>query len=190
MREPSSARSIVSRGEPDEAGHPILRVVGDGPGPYQRDLVPVRRDGSGRLVAVGLVRVPYGADEERWTTIRGTALPGETVEAMVTRCVAEALGQDARARQSDPPRVGEAGRRAPGRRDDPGSSADRAVAPGPTAVEVLGHLQPRGAVLRFAWFLVTALPARRDVGPEQWAILADLLESEGERGLATRMRQF
>ena len=152
------------------------------------DVVPVRRDASGRLVAVGLISTAGVDGEQRWTTIRGTVLPGETIERAIARCVGETLGSEARAQLSPPPQVGWAGKLPHARRDDAPLRTDRRDIA--AAVEIQGRLMPQGAARRFAWFLVTALPVRGEVSSGQWALLADFLEAHGERGLAARMRQF
>ena len=154
------------------------------------DVVPVRRDGSGRLVAVGLIRTAGVDRDERWTTIGGAVLPGETIERAIARCVGETLGPEARAQLSAPPQVGPAGKPGHTRRDDAPLPTDQREIEAPLAVEIQGRLVPHGAARRFAWFLVTALPVRGEVSSAQWALLADFLEAQGEPGLADRMRQF
>jgi hypothetical protein len=154
------------------------------------DVVPVRRDGSGRLVAVGLIRAAGVDGEERWTTIGGAVLPGETIERAIARCVGETLGTEARAQLSPPPPLGPAGKPLHTRRDDSPLQTDQREIEAPLAVEIQGRLVPHEAARRFAWFLVTALPVRGEVSAAQWALLADFLEAQGEPGLADRMRQF
>jgi len=154
------------------------------------DVVPVRRDGSGRLVAVGLIRTAGVDRDERWTTIGGAVLPGETIERAIARCVGETLGAEARAQLSPPPQVGPVGKPPHARRDDAPLQTDQREIEAPLAVEIQGRLVPQGAARRFAWFLVTALPVRGEVSSAQWALLADFLVAQGEPGLAARMRQF
>ena len=152
-------------------------------------VVPVRRDGSGRLVAVGLLRATDSDGAERWTTVGGRMYPGETIERAIEGCLGETLGSEVRAQRSPAPRKGTPGR--PGsawRADGPPS-----VEPGeraPTyAVELRGRLVPQGTARRLAWFLVTALPPRGEVSSAQWALLADFLEAQGEPAVAARMRR-
>ena len=154
------------------------------------DVVPVRRDATGRLVAVGLIEAPDAQGNLRWSAIGATALPGETVEQVIDRCIKEALGPDAAEQVSTPRPTPTSGGRLPGRRDGARPRPATGEIDEPCAVEVRGKLEPQGASRRFAWFLVTALPAREAMASGQWAILADLLEEQGERGLAERMRLF
>jgi hypothetical protein len=43
---------------------------------------------------------------------------------------------------------------------------------------------------RFSWFLVTALPAQRQIAVAKRPVLADFLEAQGEPGLAQRLMLF
>ena len=189
-----SARDVVGpsedRARPEE-GQPIVRLVEE---PDEEsvwvDVVPVRRDGTGRLVAVGLIRAADVEGAERWTTIGGTVRPDETIEQAIGRCVADTLGSEARAQLSPPPHVGMAGERLFDRRNEAPPSTDQREIEAPYAVDVRGRLVPQGLARRFAWFLITALPVRGEVSSEQWALLADFLDAQGEPGLAARMRQF
>ena len=154
------------------------------------DLVPVRRDGSGRLVAVGLVRTVGPGGEARWTTIGGAVLPGEAIEQSIARCVAETLGAAARARLLLLPQVGTPRKPDLARSEDAAPHIDQGDSEAAYAVEIQGHLVPQLPARRFAWFLVTAMPIREEVSVAQWALLANFLEAWGEPGLAARMRQF
>ncbi len=145
----------------------------------------MRRDGTGRLVAVGLIEVVDTDGEARWTTIGGTELGGETIE----RCVRETLGPDAQYQLSKPQPVEMTGIRRLGHRAAP-ARRDRGGINEPYAVEIWGKLEPQGRARRFMWFLVTALPARPDIAGGTRAVLADFLEAQGEPGLAARLRQF
>jgi hypothetical protein len=58
------------------------------------------------------------------------------------------------------------------------------------AVEIWGKIAPQGSVLRFSWFLVTALPAQDVFVGGQRELLAAFLDAQGEPGLAGRLRQF
>jgi hypothetical protein len=155
------------------------------------DVVPVRRDGTGRLVAVGLIKVVDADGDDRWTTIGGTELVGETIDEAMERCIRETLGPDAHCQRSKPRLVAITGIIRPmGQRPAAGRRTDRAGINEPCAVEVWGNLVPQGLAPRFAWFLVTALPARHDFATGMRARLADFLEAQGEPGLAARLRQF
>jgi len=72
-------------------------------------VVPVQRDGSGRLVAVGLPRATESDGEERWTTVGGRVHPDETIEGAIDRCLGETLGSEVWAQHSPPPRIGRVG---------------------------------------------------------------------------------
>jgi Domain of unknown function (DUF4916) len=154
------------------------------------DVIPVRRDGTGRLVAVGLIEAADAHGEARWTTISAIVLPGDTIEQAIERCVKETLGSDAHGQFSKRRPVGIIGTRVFGQREDPRLRPNPGEINEPCAVEIWGKLEPHGVARRFAWFLVTALPARGGMASEQWALLADFLEGQGEPGLAARMRQF
>ena len=187
-------RDVVgSTGDP-EHGAQAGPLVGRLDAPPEADVpihvVPVRRDGSGRLVAVGLLRATDPDGEERWRTVGGRVHPGETIEQAIDRCLGETLGSEVRAQRSPPSRIGPAG---------PPLSAWREDAPPPTepgesasthAVEMRGRLVPQGMAHRLAWFLVTALPPRGEVSSAQWALLAGFLDAQGEPALAARMRRF
>jgi len=156
----------------------------------EMDLIPVRCDGSGRLVAVGLVRTVGVDGEESWTTIGGDVLPGQAIEEAIARCVAETLGPAARAHLVLLPQVGMGGQPDLARFDDAALHTDERDSEAAYAVEIQGRLVPQPPALRFAWFLVTAMPIREEVSVAQWALLADFLEAWGEPRLAARMRQF
>ena len=153
------------------------------------EIVPVRRDGTGRLVAVGLIAVSDATGVDRWSLISGLQLPGETLSAVIERCLIETLGADVRGQYS------EAWSEAAGRgsqRAGPRTSL-HSHGPGettPTAVEISGRLEPHGVAVRFTWFLVTALPAQDALRSEHRGLLAAFLEAQGEPGLAGRLRQF
>jgi len=176
---------------PGEAAPRILRLAEELPtGRTRVDLVPVRRDGSGRLVAVGLIGTAGINGEMRWTTIGGAVPRGETIEQAISRCVAETLGSAAQAQDSPQASVALTGLRPrAGRDEQPPQSHQRDVEV-PLAVEIRGRIQPQGTDRRFAWFLITALPVRGEVPAAQWALLAEFLDAQGEHGLAARMRQF
>jgi len=181
----------TSHRAPGEAAPRILRLAEELPtGRTRVDLVPVRRDGSGRLVAVGLIGTAGTDGEMRWTTIGGAVARGEAIEQAISRCVAEALGSAARAQDSRQTPVALAGLRRPAGRDDQPLESHQRDVEVPLAVEVRGRMEPQGTDSRFAWFLITALPARGEVSAAQWALLADFLDAQGEQGLAARMRQF
>ncbi len=150
----------------------------------------MRRDGSGHLVAVGLVRTVGLDGEESWTTVGGDVLPDETIEEAIARCVAETLGAAARAHLMLLPQVGMAGQPDLARSDDAALQTGQRDSEAAYAVEIQGRLVPRPPARRFAWFLVTAMPIREEVSVAQWALLADFLEAWGEPRLAARMRQF
>jgi len=154
------------------------------------DIVPVRCDGSGRLVAVGLVRTVGLDGEERWATVGGDVLPDETIEETIARCVAETLGAAARAHLVPLPQVGMAGQPDLARSEDAALQTGQRDSEAAYAVEIQGRLVPQPPARRFAWFLVTAMPIREEVSTAQWALLADFLDGWGEPRLAARMRQF
>ena len=152
------------------------------------DVVPVRRDGTGRLVGVGLVEVADSDGQPRWTLIDGHDVPGESIDESVERSIQASLGADAHgqlAKLQPPwitnPRPRVDGTRVRGRA--PRSRDEDAI-----AVELSGSFQPQGPVHRFSWFLVTALPPRDEIAAGVRAVLADFLEAEGEFGLAARLR--
>jgi hypothetical protein len=151
------------------------------------DIVPVRRDGTGRLVAVGLIEVMDVDGVQRWTTIGAAEAPGESVDNVVERCLGDTLGPGAHGQRSNPRTVG-LGRRGD-RSERSWAEGLRAVA-GPCAVEIWGRIEPRGVALRFSWFLVTALPAQHAIVADKQPVLADFLEMQGEPGLAGRLRGF
>jgi Domain of unknown function (DUF4916) len=153
------------------------------------EIVPVRRDGTGRLVAVGLIEVRDLTGVDRWSLISGSQLPNETLPTVIERCLTETLGPDVRGQYSESGIEG-AGREL--RRADPRRLL-HSQGPGeetPTAVEITGRLAPHGVAMRFTWFLVTALPAQDAIRPEHRALLAAFLEAQGEPGLAGRLTQF
>jgi ADP-ribose pyrophosphatase YjhB (NUDIX family) len=153
------------------------------------EIIPVRRDGTGRLVAVGLIEVSDATGVGRWSLISGSQLPGETLPTVIERCLAENLGSDVRGQSSQSwiEAAGRASRRA-GPRSSLHSQASGEQTP--TAVEITGRLEPHGVAMRFTWFLVTALPAQAAIRFEHRALLAAFLEAQGEPGLAGRLRQF
>jgi hypothetical protein len=153
------------------------------------EIVPVRRDGTGRLVAVGLIAVSDAAGVDRWSLISGSPLAGETLPAVIERCLIETLGPDVQGQQSEPwiEAAGRGSRRAgPQVLLDSDATGDQT----PTAVEIKGRLEPHGVATRFTWFLVTALPAQGSIRSEHRGLLAAFLEAQGETGLAGRLRQF
>ena len=154
------------------------------------DVVPVRRDGTGRLVAVGLIEIVDTDGENRWTTVGGAELPGETFDEAIERCLKETLGPDARGQLSKPRPIGPISRRPVGQGVPAGPPADRSESDEPCAVEIGGRLAPQGVAHRFSWFLVTALPAQRQIVVAKRPVLADFLEAQGESGLAARLRLF
>jgi Domain of unknown function (DUF4916) len=154
------------------------------------DVVPVRRDGTGRLVGVGLIEVADADGRPRWTLIEGVDLPGESIDEAVERSVQASLGPEAH---------GHVAKVQPRWITDPGPGVDgtrtRGHAPRSSdeescAAEISGSLQPQGPVQRFGWFLVTALPAQQEIAAGARSVLADFLDAEGEFGLAARLRQF
>ena len=154
------------------------------------DVIPVRRDGTGRLVAVGLIEVADTDGEQRWTTIHRAELAGETIDEAIERSLSEALGPDAHGQRSKPRSMGTMGSRLAGRGDGAGRGGDRREIDDPCAVEIWGKLQPQGVARRFTWFIVTALPAQREIASGMRPVLASFLEAQGEPGLAARLRQF
>jgi hypothetical protein len=154
------------------------------------DVVPVRRDGTGRLVAVGLIEIVDTDGENRWTTVGGAELPGETFDEAIERCLKETLGPDARGQLSKPRPIGPISRRLVGHGVPAGPPSDRSESDEPCAVEIGGRLAPQGVAHRFSWFLVTALPAQRQIVVAKRPVLADFLEAQGESGLAARLRLF
>ncbi len=151
-------------------------------------VIPVRRDGTGRLVAVGLVEVAGSDGRPRWTLIGGPDLPDESTDQAVERCVRAALGDQANGRPAalQPAWITDPGPGVDGLRvrdHSPRSGGEEAC-----AAEISGHLQPQSPVQRFSWFLVTALPAQPEFEPDARAALADFLDAQGELGLATRLR--
>ncbi len=152
-------------------------------------VVPVRRDGSGRLVAVGLLRATDPDGAERWTTVGGRVHPGATLEQAIEGCLGETLGSEVRAQRSPAPRLGTPGRPVSAWRADAPPSVEPGERARTYAVELRGRLVPQGTARRFAWFLVTALPPRGEVSSAQWALLADFLEAQGEPAVAARMRR-
>ncbi|MGO9178704.1 MAG: DUF4916 domain-containing protein [Candidatus Limnocylindrales bacterium] len=101
-----------STGDPEHAAQaePLVgrpEVSGEADVPIH--VVPVRRDGSGRLVAVGLLRATDSDGEECWKTVGGRVHAGETLEGAVDRCLGETLGSEVRAQLSPPGRIGRAG---------------------------------------------------------------------------------
>ncbi len=161
---------------PDEVDAPI-------------QVVPVRRDGSGRLVAVGLLRATDPDGAERWTTVGGRLHPGATIEQAIEGCLGETLGSEVRAQRSPAPRLGTPGRPVSAWRADAPPSAEPGERAPAYAVELRGRLVPQGTARRLAWFLVTALPPRGEVSSAQWTLLADFLEAQGEPAVAARMRR-
>lgn len=153
----------------------------------QVDIVPVRRDGTGRLVAVGLIEIVDTDGENRWTMVGGAELPGETFDETIERCLKETLGPDARGQLSKPRPIG---RRLAGQGVPVGRPSDRSESDEPWAVEIGGRLAPQGVAHRFSWFLVTALPAQQQIVVAKRSVLADFLEAQGEPGLALRLRLF
>ncbi len=89
------------------------------------DVIPVRRDGTGRLVAVGLIEVVDTDGEERWTMIHAAELAGQTIDEAIERSLRATLGADARGQLSKPRSVGIAGTRLVGRGDGGGLRTDR-----------------------------------------------------------------
>lgn len=154
------------------------------------DIVPVRRDGTGRLVAVGLVEVVDVDGHERWSLIAGQELPSETVDEVIDPSLHDSLGPDVHGQRSVPrrPNPDWAGPSRRSRRSEH-TPAEINVS-GPLAVEIRGKIAPQGSVHRFSWFLVTALPAQDAFVRGQRELLAAFLDAQGEPGLAGRLRQF
>jgi hypothetical protein len=154
------------------------------------DMVPVRRDGTGRLVAIGLIEIVDADGEERWTTISGEALPGENLDEAIERSLKESLGPGVRGQLSAPSQIRPIRRRP----DRHGGATRRTSVRGDGdetwAVEIEGRLAPQGAAHRFTWFIVTALPAQEQIRVATRPVLADFLEAQGEPGLAGRLRLF
>jgi hypothetical protein len=154
------------------------------------DVVPVRRDGSGRLAAVGLIAVLDADREERWATITGTAAPGESIEDAIERSVRVVLGPAADARLWEHKPVGRTQSRqfmggigAPARREHEGMDVAYPV-------DLSGGLVPQGDARQFSWFLVSVLPPGRQLAAGTHAVLARFLEAEGEPGAAARLKRF
>ena len=154
------------------------------------DVIPVRRDGTGRLVAVGLIEFVDSDGERRWTTIHGAEIAGETIELAIERSLRETLGADVHGQLSKPRSMGITATRLFGHDDGGRPASDRSETDDPCAVEIWGNLQPQGVARRFSWFIVTALPAQREIASGKRAVLANFLEAQGEPGLAARLRQF
>ena len=154
------------------------------------DVIPVRRDGTGRLVAVGLIEFVDSDGERRWTTIHGAEIAGETIELAIERSLRETLGADVHGQLSKPRSMGITATRLFGHDDGGRPASDRSETDDPCAVEIWGNLQPKGVARRFSWFIVTALPAQREIASGKRPVLADFLEAQGEPGLAARLRQF
>lgn len=153
------------------------------------DVIPVRRDGTGRLVGVGLVEVADQDGRPRWTVIDVAAMPGETIDQAVERSIQASLGSQAHGHGAklQPPWITDPSRGADGSRilgHAPRPTGQEAI-----AVEISGSLQPQSPVQRFSWFLVTALPAHAEIAAGARSLLADFLDAEGEFGLAARLRQ-
>lgn len=146
-------------------------------------VVPVRRDATGRLVAVGLLRVAVPAGGGHWRTLQGNVRQGETSLESAERCVRETLGPEVRLhRVVTSILAGSPAQATPG-------DADRAKTR-LYAVELRGRPQATRAGPDFVWFLVSALPRRADVSVGEWRTLAALLDALGERGAAARLRLF
>ncbi len=154
------------------------------------DIVPVRRDGTGRLVAVGLVEVVAVDGRERWALIGSREQPGQTIDEVIDRGLRDSLGPDIDGQPSTPlrPNSDWAGPSPRSRRSrHPLAEIDVS---GPVAVEISGKIATQGSVRRFSWFLVTALPAQDTFADGQRELLAAFLDAQGEPGLAGRLRQF
>lgn len=145
------------------------RVPRQGAKPCQNglvDLVPVRRDGTGRLVAVGLIEVVDTDGEERWTTIGGPDMAAESIDEAIERCLRETLGSDAHGQLSRPPPVGPTESRPRTNRDE----IDE-----PSAADIWGEV---GAAWRRS--SVQLVPCHRVAGPfgdRVW-------QARGPRGLS------
>jgi hypothetical protein len=146
------------------------------------DVIPVRRDGTGRLVAVGLIEAPDTDGERRWTTIGGSLIAGEATDDAIGRWLKDALGPDVCWRFSIPP---SAVRTEEHQRRVEAWQVDEAH-----AVDVSGRIASDGAPRRFSWFLVTSLPPRAKIASGKRTVLASFLEAQGERSLGHRLRQF
>ena len=170
-------------------GTGLLEIRGRG-SPCQNgrvDIVPVRLDGTGRLVAIGLIEVMDFDGMQRWTTISTAALPDESADDAIERGLWETLGPNAHGHRSKGRPVWSS------RRDGRLARAEATSQLGvvrPTAVEIFGRFEPGGGALRFSWFLITALPAHEDIQAAQRPVLADFLAEQGEPGLAGRLRGF
>jgi len=141
------------------------------------DVIPVRRDGTGRLVAVGLIEAFDTDGEQRWTTIGGPVIAGETTDEAIGRCLAAALGPDVRWRLSMPPPTL---RTEEQRRPREAGEVDQAH-----SVDVWGRIESDVIGHRFSWFLVTSLPPRVRITLGKRTVLASFLEAQGEPGLVS-----
>lgn len=153
------------------------------------DIVPVRRDGTGRLVAIGLIAIVDIDGEDRWSTISGATSSGESFEETIERSLRETLGPDVHSQFSAPLHVKPIGWSSIGGDGSPGRQIARGESAG-WAVEIAGRVAPQGQAQRFMWFLVTALPAQERITAAARSALADFLEAQGEPGLAARLGLF
>jgi len=153
------------------------------------DIVPVRRDGTGRLVAIGLIQIVDIEGEDRWSTISGATLSGESFDETIERSLRETLGPDVRSEFSAPLHIQPIGRHPIASDGPPGRHVARGESAG-WAVEIGGRVAPQGQAQRFMWFLVTALPAQEQITAAARSAIADFLEAQGEPGLAARLGLF
>ena len=153
------------------------------------DMVPVRRDGTGRLVGVGLIEVADVEGRPHWTLIAVLEGAGEAIDKAVEESVQASFGSAAH---------GHIAKLQPAWITDPRPRVDgtqvhrhalRSTGEEAIAVELSGTLQPQSPVHRFSWFLVTALPAHEEIAIGARSVLAEFLDAEGEFGLAARLRQ-
>ena len=154
------------------------------------DIVPVRRDGTGRLVAIGLIEIVDIDGADRWSTICGETLSGESFDEAIERSLRETLGPDVRGQFSAPLHIKPIGRDPIGSGGPPGRHLVSGESVASWAVEIEGRVAPQGQAQRFMWFLVTALPAQEQITAATRSNVADFLEAQGEPGLAARLRLF
>ena len=154
------------------------------------DIVPVRRDGTGRLVAIGLIEIVDTDGADRWSTICGATRSGESFDEAIERSLRETLGPDVRGQFSATLHIKPIGRRPIGSGGPPGRHLVSGESVASWAVEIEGRVAPQGQAQRFMWFLVTALPAQEQITAATRSNLADFLEAHGEPGLAARLRLF
>ncbi len=154
------------------------------------DVVPLRLDARGAIVAIGLIRRPtaIAAEGERWMTIGGRLRRGERIADAIEREVREALGPAARVDVPAVPVPAALAEYMPGTRDD-GPFDPRQHAVGLTyAIAVEGEIRVGGEATDFRWFEPDELPTRGNYGFGQWSVVADMLDRFGLAAAASRVR--